>query len=613
MKRFIHHFHTSSFGLRGAPCLAFTAMLSVALCAALSSCGLPRSAVTMTALDGRSIALRALSPEAKTGVVSGANGTAWFAFNPARSGLVSREKKGDPAGKGPAECTVEITLASESPDPVTVTFGAVTGADLGPDGKLVASPAKRPLAVAEAVTGEMTLGICVPVADAAKKDTAAVRGFAVGVSGGSGSRVKIVSARVTRARSLWSRRGGSVAFVPSAAGGKIHLGELRSGILPRILVPEGSFVTLDFAPSPDGTGSIEKQSRAEFRSGRSAFSIRQSPSPHRASIPSFALAGTGPEAGNVFLTPEVGAESLVGVEVTHGAPLPVVDASSSESPISADPSLIVEWPQDRWRNREYEVFSWDSFPTVLIFDTADYAVQDLLFKRLAFFVEKQGYRGKLLSDAELAGLHAYNAHDYRADSLAAFFDAASRSGFALGKEETELRRILVAEGVIVAKGKGKASGFAPGAGAVISISRESASYLRYMFIAHEAYHGIYFVDPDFRAEVSRVYRSMDPRAIEFLHSYFTVFASLGYDTSDPYLMENEFMAYLLQQPLDRVGPYFTGVISDRYRKRGGDPKLLEYISSTNATDFVRAADELNDYVFTRWGIAGGRVGLYLGE
>ena len=80
-----------------------------------------------------------------------------------------REKKGGAAGTGPAECTIEVTLASESADPVTVTFGAVTGADLGPDGKLVASPGKRPLAVAEAVTGEMTLGICVPVADAAKK------------------------------------------------------------------------------------------------------------------------------------------------------------------------------------------------------------------------------------------------------------------------------------------------------------------------------------------------------------------------------------------------------------------------------------------------------------
>ena len=93
-----------------------------------------------------------------------------------------------------------------------------------------------------------------------------MRGFAVSVSGGSGSRVKIVSAHVTHAQSLWSRRSGSVAFVPSAAGGKINLSELRSGILPRILVPEGSFVTLNFAPSSNGAGSVERQSRATFRS-----------------------------------------------------------------------------------------------------------------------------------------------------------------------------------------------------------------------------------------------------------------------------------------------------------------------------------------------------------
>ena len=49
---------------------------------------------------------------------------------------------------------------------------------------------------------------------------------------------------------------------------------------------------------------------------------------------------------------------------------------------------------------------------MLIFDTASYAVQARFFRRLAFYVEKQGYRGRLLTDAELGSRRGYNAHDY---------------------------------------------------------------------------------------------------------------------------------------------------------------------------------------------------------
>lgn len=573
-----------------------------------ASCGLPRSSVPMTALDGRKLTLRALSPEARDGIVTGADGVAYFAFNPARSGLVTRDAKGTGERIAPAERALSVSLSCEPGESVTVSFGAVTGSDVGPDGKLAWKPGKRPFAALEAVTGEATIGLCVPVTDGTAKENE-IRGFVVGVRGSAASRVKIRSAQVGTPVSYWSVRDGRIGFVPSAAGGRINADDLRNGVHPRVLVPEGSFVTLDFAPSGDSIGTLETQSRASFRSGRSVFSVRKTPGPHRASIPSFAFSGNGADSGDVFLSPDAGSGDLAGIAVTHGESLPVVAPGSRPSPIIADPSLVVEWPQNRWRRPEFEFFSWDSFPTVLIFDTADYAVQDKLFKRLAFYVEKEGYKGKLLPDSELVDLHAYNAHDYRAESLASFFDAAASASFALGDLELALRDILVNEGVIVARGKG----YAPGAGAVISISRESVSYLRYLFIAHEGYHGIYFVDPDFRAEVSRVYRSMDARAIRFLESYFTVFDSLGYDTDDPYLMENEFMAYMLQQPLDRVGPYFTGVISDRYRKHGGDAALLSYIASTEASEFQRAATELNGYVFSRWGIAGGRVGLYVGE
>jgi hypothetical protein len=583
---------------------------------AFVSCGAPRSKVRLAARDGHALSLRALTPSARAGLLSRSGEIAAFSLNPARAGLVSRKDRKSKAPSSETERALTVTVSCDSPDPVDLSFVAITGSVLDKAGESGSSGfpetcfADGPVAVAEGVSGEVTLGLCVPVnGNGEAAEGREIRGFAVSVSGSASARARVLSAAVGAPVSRWSFGKNRLSFVPSAGGGRINAPELASGFLPRALVPRDSYATLDFAPSGGGAGELENQRRASFRSGHSSFAVRVSPARRRAFVPSFVLAGSGEGDGSVFLAPDSGCDGLIGVSVTHGSPLPVADRSSPTSPILADPSLIVEWPRDRWRNRDFEVFSWDCFPTVLIFDTADYAAQDRLFKRLAFFVEKEGYRGKLLSDAELEGLHAYNAHDYRAESLAAFFDAAAASAFPLGKSELELRDILVREGIVVARKKG----FAPGAGAVLSISRESVSYLRYLFMAHEGYHGIYFVDPDFRAEVSRVYRSMDARAIEYLQGYFAAVDTLGYDTGDSYLMENEFMAYLMQQPLDRVGPYFAGVIAERYLRHGGRAELAEYVRKTGAADFVRAATELNEYAFARWGLAGGRVGLFVPE
>jgi hypothetical protein len=112
------------------------------------------------------------------------------------------------------------------------------------------------------------------------------------------------------------------------------------------------------------------------------------------------------------------------------------------APLAADPGMVLAWPEEAWRDRRYEVFRWENFPSLLIFDTADYAVQDRLLKRLAFFTEKTGFRGRLAPDDEIADLHGWNAHDYRAEDLAHFFQAARETNFPLLAEERERERIL---------------------------------------------------------------------------------------------------------------------------------------------------------------------------
>ncbi|MCL2176209.1 MAG: hypothetical protein FWB73_09215, partial [Treponema sp.] len=59
-------------------------------------------------------------------------------------------------------------------------------------------------------------------------------------------------------------------------------------------------------------------------------------------------------------------------------------------PIRADTGHILWMPLANWRNKDWDIYRWDRFPSILIVDTMNYGVQDKLFKRLAFFTEKAG-------------------------------------------------------------------------------------------------------------------------------------------------------------------------------------------------------------------------------
>jgi len=276
-------------------------------------------------------------------------------------------------------------------------------------------------------------------------------------------------------------------------------------------------------------------------------------------------------------------------------------------PISADPGLVLSWPVGSWRDRRYEVFRWEQFPSLLIFDFADYAIQDRMLKRLAFFVEKKGFRGRLAPDSEIAELHAWNAHDYRAEDLARFFQAAREAQFPLLAEERELERILLNAGIITASG-GKITA---GSGGLISVSRESNASLRALFMAHEGFHGIFFIDEDFRDFTRRRWRQLPPQAKRFIVSYF---GYQQYDIADEYLLVNEFMGHVLQQSVSQAGHYFGTALPARlensWRKQDLPPKDEASGSwPVLAEAFTREAQAFSDYVAGRWGLAAGRVSL----
>ena len=280
------------------------------------------------------------------------------------------------------------------------------------------------------------------------------------------------------------------------------------------------------------------------------------------------------------------------------------DSSSVIKPLKTDPGLVLGNKMSKWRIPEYELYEWDRFEGVLFFDTKDYKVQREFFRRLAFFVEKAGYRGRILSDEELGDMHGYNAHDYSAKSLAAFFTKAYEVGAKLTDKEYLLEEILVANGVIIPEG----NGYKEGRGAVISISQESQEWLRYSFIAHESWHGIFFLDEEFRNTTAAIYYTIDQQSLDFIVGFWNSQPNLNYDPSDLYLMHNEFMAYIMQQPLSKVASYFVH-LSNRGSVMKAMPDLCNYIRDTKGITFEDAARIFDTYAFDRWGLASGRVSL----
>lgn len=549
----------------------------------LTSCKPALSTLSLSLPSNASVALRALSPQAKQGLLSGPESSAWFLIDDHSKDLLA----------------LEIFFKVQSSNPVLVSVGLVYDTDLTNFDSLLPHPVSRKLSVVQGVRDEGIIRMEIPSSDSLT-GSQSVRGFAVSVLGSSATKLSIESVKgFTQKQDAlvfgWEilPQGFWAGF--SSEGGLLNAEQICAGnkeAIPSVIIPNDyELLVMLKGQGNDFIHNTQAQKeRVVFKADKRYFSIRLTPAPYTAHI-HYNFFNTS----NAFSLSS-GAEQLKGVKL-----VPV----QKDIPLKSDPHLILDWPQSAWRNKDFEFFSWDRFPTILIFDTANYRVQDLFFKRLAFFVEKQGYTGRLAHDEELRDQHGFNAHDYRAESLAQFFEQAQKENFPLNAQEHQLEAILLSEGIIRKEG----NAIVPGAGALVSVSRESAAYLRFLFMVHESFHGIYFISSEFREYVHEVYQQMDPRAIDFLQGYFSLVDTLGYDISDQYLMENEFMAYILQQSVSNVSSYFTNQVRDRFIRYKGSLDLASWIANTKAQSFVDAALLLQDFVQERWGLSSGRVGL----
>lgn len=362
----------------------------------------------------------------------------------------------------------------------------------------------------------------------------------------------------------------------------------------KISMPE---LLINLYDNEEMKSGYERSVRAEMNIGGEKFYIKNVKAAKNVVIPTAAI--KAPFSRLELLANKEAVSSVI-LRATHIAGKEVLD------PVRTDPGLILNYKQQYWRTLDYEIFEWDRYPGILFFDTRNYDIQDNFFRRMAYFVEKAGYKGRLVSNEELEGKHGYNAHDYSAESMAKFFNEASRTNFQLLPEELLLKKILIHNGLLEVEADGVT--VRANEGGLVSISQESTPSLRHTLLAHEGWHTIFFRDAEFRNYVSAVYYTMDPTSRDFLIDYFKSQPSLGYDTSDDYLMHNEFMAYLMQQKVSDTASYFV-----HHANRGTviayTPQLAAYIRKTEGKGFEDAAVALNEYVFDKYGIIAGNIAL----
>lgn len=273
------------------------------------------------------------------------------------------------------------------------------------------------------------------------------------------------------------------------------------------------------------------------------------------------------------------------------------------NPLPADIWTILHFPQPQWRQAFLETFSWNLFPDIIIIDFANLEIQDRFVKRIVYFVEKKHYRGKLYSNSTIAPLHGWNANDFSAESLAAFYSLAAKTNFHLNAEEVLLRECLVQWKLIAHQG----SLWIPLKGGLLSVARgpQMTELNRTLLLQHECQHGIYFARSDFRKSSEDAYHTMSPSAKSFMKDYLSFYQ---YDPEDHELMVNETQAYLLQQPIGALTSYLTfNMVKNYARIYPNREAAFRKLAMSNSAAIIKTAHALSEELFRQTGLINGEL------
>lgn len=279
-------------------------------------------------------------------------------------------------------------------------------------------------------------------------------------------------------------------------------------------------------------------------------------------------------------------QNLFSIEINALQPVIYI----SREPDKRNIKNILENPIKNWSNSKLEIYRYILVPEIIIIDTLNYSIQSDMFKRLAFFVEKKGYVGKIYEMDQLENESGWNAHDYNSIDLSEFFNKADNDNVTLTDGEKKLKNILLDTKILSRTKKG----YSPGVGAVISISRSSSANFRHLILRHEIYHGLYFTSKGLRNYVGIVWEDLKKSSKQIITMFLD---SLTYDVSNKELLKNEFLAYLLQRDEKETYKYFNSIVYNRlilYYPE--EKKMIDEYFRRNKTPFSYPIKKLNNYI-----------------
>ena len=280
-----------------------------------------------------------------------------------------------------------------------------------------------------------------------------------------------------------------------------------------------------------------------------------------------------------------------------------LDGKMPMTPLSADFKMILENNPAQWRYSDWEVYSWESFPGILIIDFQNLSIQSHMLKRLSYFVEKRGYTGKIHSFMKLYGKSDWNAHNYKSADLAAFFTEAQRSGALLTSAESYLRELLLTNGIIKKNEAGFTGSEDKG---LVSVSQESTPHVRALLLTHEGYHGLFYAAPGLKELVYDLWDKLAPEAQEMWTEYLKTADVWNYDYKNGYLLRNEILGYMMQQK--DFAEYFDNMMFPRLLKRSPDKtEFLQQNHDVAREAFLDMAGKIGAFLLEKFNLSPGNL------
>ncbi|UGQ16211.1 hypothetical protein [Borrelia sp. RT5S] len=261
-------------------------------------------------------------------------------------------------------------------------------------------------------------------------------------------------------------------------------------------------------------------------------------------------------------------------------------------PISSDLKFIFNYKKENYRRDSFEIFNLIVKPEIYVLKFKHLKDQSLMLKRLAFFMEKKNFRGRILSNEELENKKGWAGHNYRLEDIITFFNMAKKSNTKLNKEELILRNIIInnklayiEDNTIKVRDKSRNIAFATYSEDA-TISREA----QMIIFMHEILHMYFFTDANISKAISALWYKNVPQKDK--RAWIKFLDSKDYDIKSNSLVINEFYAYMLQIPKEDIAEFLVNT---------------KYFHKSDAKNYEELASKLEKLLWNAKGLIAGEL------